>query len=68
MSKFKPRVFLGNDSRPYMAKVIDGFIWIYYLHPDNRWVTLKKIDLQKSHLITDNLTEFEQSTYPQFKD
>jgi len=67
VSEFKPRVFLANDGRPHMAKEAEGSIWIHFLHADKRtWVTLANVELQKGHLIVDNLTEFEQSLYPPF--
>ena len=60
----KPRVFLGSDGRPYMVKEIEDQIWTHYLHPDDKWVTLKRIDRASAVLLHDNLSEFEQSTYP----
>ena len=72
--KFKARVFIGKDSKPYMAKqshcnFFQGdVIFVYYLHPDNKWVTIKQIPLDDGHLVLNNLTEQEQEQYPKFKD
>ncbi len=66
MIKFKARVFLANDGRPYMAKQYDNSIWVHFLHVDKKWVTLKEISLEKGFLIHDNLTDYEQSLYPKY--
>ena len=61
----KPKVFIGADNQPYMLKEIQNEVWVHYLHPDNKWVTLKRIDQNAFNLIPDNLTELEQSAYPE---
>ncbi len=65
--EFKNRVFIGDDNKPYLAELIkDECIMIYYLHPDNKWVSLKRIHIGKGRFILDNLSEKEQALYPAF--
>ena len=68
MKNFKPRIFIAKDGIPYMAKNWHGELWIFYLNPDKKiWVSLRKIGWDKAHLITDNLSKFEQSLYPKIQ-
>lgn len=62
MSKQKEWVFLAKDNRPYFYK--DG--WLYWWHPDKRWVTHQKISDFQSQMLINNLSLYEQSIY--FKD
>lgn len=66
-------MFLANDGKPYMAEQLHNsfqgdVIWIYTLHPDNKWVTIKQIPPTDGHLVLDNLTAYEQSLYPKFEE
>jgi len=55
-------VFIGNDTRPHYVK--DG--WLWWWHPDKKWVSEKKLTDQEIKLLPDNLSKREQSLY--FKD
>ncbi len=61
---FEPRVFIDNHGEPKMAKMIEGNVWIFYLHPDNKWVTQQKISPDTAHFLLNNLTKEEQELYP----
>ena len=61
---FKARVFLDKAGQPRMARETCGEIWVHYLHPDNKWVTLQKVSSDSAHFMIDNLNEKEQACYP----
>ena len=46
-------VFLDDDSRPY--RVMDWFdhgTWLFYWHPDNKWVSLRKLKFSEVMLLS----------------
>ena len=55
----KEFVFIGIDARPHYVK--DG--WLWWWHPDKKWVTEKPIDDDSIRLLPDNLSKYEQSLY-----
>lgn len=43
-------VFLAGNGSPYYCKMYHGSAWLFYWHPDKRWVTCKKItDSHETH-------------------
>jgi hypothetical protein len=57
--------FLGNDNKPYRLMIIgNSDAWIHYLHPDNKWVTLEQIDIDRVFMVNNNLSQKEQDFYP----
>ena len=62
---FKPFTFLGNDGKPYRLMKTEGQYWVYWLHPNNNWVTFHQIEESKIHIVNNNLSEKEQACYPQ---
>lgn len=40
-------VFIGNDQKPYLCRMIENVPWFCYWHPDKRWVTLRQCNQQE---------------------
>lgn len=36
-------VFLDDANRPYRVKLYGGEPWLFYWHPDGKWVTLRQV-------------------------
>ena len=36
-------VFVAKNSKPFRVREIENEYWICWLHPDKRWVTLRKV-------------------------
>lgn len=65
--EFKPRIFTGEDGKPYMCKrdKLSGDVWMYYLHPDSKWVTIQKVHSRMEHHVPDDLSDEQQKLYPE---
>ena len=37
-------VFIDSNGDPFRVRKFGGEYWIYYKHPDKRWVTLRKVE------------------------
>jgi len=57
-----PKVFLDSASRPYLVGKWHGKDWLFYWHPDNRWVSLRKVS-DGPMLFVDYLPEDQQAAY-----
>lgn len=57
--EIKSFVFIGQDNKPYYYKEN----WLYWWHPDNNWVSLRKVPDEIATLLSTNLTSYEQSLY-----
>lgn len=49
MNKQKPLdekgfVFIDRNSKPFHVRMWDGVPWLFYWHPDKRWVSLRQIN------------------------
>lgn len=36
-------VFLDDAKKPYLVRILESNPWLYYWHPDNKWVTLRRL-------------------------
>jgi hypothetical protein len=36
-------VFIDDAKRPYRVMMYCGTPWLFYWHPDNKWVTLREV-------------------------
>lgn len=36
-------VFLDDNSRPFLVRMLGKRAWLYYWHPNNEWVTLRPV-------------------------
>ena len=36
-------VFLDSQSVPFLCRMWGGNAWLFYWHPDNHWVSLRKV-------------------------
>jgi len=55
------QVFLDKLSRPYLVKKWGGSHWLFYWHPDKRWVSLRKCN--PGEVFPINLTQEQQDLY-----
>lgn len=39
-------VFLDSNSEPCRVRLFGGQYWIFYRHPDRKWVTLRQVSSQ----------------------
>lgn len=37
-------VFIGKDKKPYWCRMWEESPWLFYWHPDNKWVSLKEVN------------------------
>ncbi len=56
-------VFLDKSNRPYRCCMYQGTPWLFYWHPDNRWVTLRQVTQTEIWQMPHNLTQEEQDYY-----
>jgi len=56
-------VFLDKLNRPYRCCMYHGTPWLFYWHPDNKWVTLRQINQADIWQMPHNLNQKEQDLY-----
>ena len=56
------KVFLDDAGRPYLTGEWEGEPWLFYWHPDNSWVSLRKLS-DGPMLLVEFLPENEQEIY-----
>lgn len=56
------KVFIDADNRPYLTGEWNGDPWLFYWHPDNKWVSLRK-QADGPMIFVDYLTEAQQESY-----
>lgn len=61
-------IFIGHDERPYKCCLYGGEPWLFYWHPDNHWVTLRKLSRHQVSILPRNLSEEHQAIYNQEHD
>lgn len=57
------RIFLDEANRPYWVRLWEGKPWLFYWHPDNKWVSLREVFTAETMGFPDNLSEAEQDLY-----
>ncbi len=56
-------IFLDQLNRPYRCCMYQGEPWLFYWHPDKKWVTCRTVTQTDIFLMPHNLTEKEQECY-----
>lgn len=55
-------VFIGADGKPYWCKMSEGDPWFYWWHPDNLWVTYKRVNQLEVWLAHEQAIPAEQAS------
>jgi hypothetical protein len=61
-------VFLDGGGRPYLCRIWNDEPWLFYWHPENHWVSLRKVTQTDIWNFPHNLTEKEQAIYHKLHD
>ena len=56
-------VFLDAAGKPFLCRMWQGVPWIFYWHPENKWVSLRKVTQTEVDDFPRNLTEEQQQIY-----
>jgi len=56
-------VFLDGAGRPFLFRMWNGAPWLFYWHPDNHWVSLRRVSQTDIWRFPQNLSEKEQVIY-----
>lgn len=56
-------VFLDRNNRPYLCAIWERVPWLFYWHPDNHWVSLRRVSQSEMWGFPHNLTKEEQAIY-----
>lgn len=56
-------VFLDDNRKPFRCCMQGDQPWLFYWHPSNRWVSLRKTTQSEILMFPHNLTEEEQELY-----
>ena len=56
-------VFLDEAGKPFRCCMRGDTPWLFYWHPDNQWVSLRKVNQTEIWSFPRNLTEEQQQYY-----
>jgi len=56
-------VFLDLRNQPYRCCMWEGSPWLFFWHPDNRWVSLRKVTQMEVWSFPHNISKRDQKAY-----
>lgn len=56
-------IFLNTNDRPFKCCMYFNNPWLFYWHPDNKWVTLRQVTQDEIFKLPRNLSKEHQEVY-----
>ena len=56
-------IFLDDKQRPFWCRIWHDSPWLFYWHPDNKWVSLREVTQSDVPTFPHNLSEEHQEIY-----